>query len=788
MPLQTLPETSPASAKVLRTPDLMRVRLASDQTDRAVSLAAGKTTIGSSPQCTVVLPSTECRPLQCVLNVDRDQVEATRWGAGVQLNLRDFSKAIVAVGDRLTIGACEIEFAALDQDLPLREGDAAETDAAPAASAPPATQQTAATDLHSADELPLESTPAVGLSASAARIEPTPKLTAPAAIAACPSSQTFADKLILQLWQQADRSRRRAQALVAATRDARFRAGAMAADLAAMEIELDLARAAYDSHAADHQQLHLELIKRDRLAAERMAPLAAEVESLRSQLQEAQIELAEQAARCDELSAALAAREESRVADVAADAAEASRVAELEQSLAVQIEQATWLAHELGAVRTELDNVRSELEQQATRRQELELELATAQAAEDSWRRQVDAASDHDATIAQLRSEVEGLHDERAATTERLSEAQSEIDRLNELCRSATDRIAELEHDAVQPVPATAAATAGPNSDGTASLTGESAEIRAEHESAPLAALDEVAWNLTADSLEESSEHPAIATDDPPPVWIPAAEPVEAAAELDSAICPEAPAAETIAADDGMPCPLPAEPAATIPLASELAPTSFIDKYRHLLDDDGDHLSAGTAPQIDDEYLSPAKAADHTEPADDSDDALDAYMASMMQRMRSCSSPSLPEPAPAAASFVAAADPAPLDYDPSIPFDLESMKQGRRAPASTDLAALREIANDSARLAIETHRKKRSVDSAIGKLAGAFAACATAALLMWSASSPYDWQFSAGAALGLVGLGVAALAWRRSERSGANQRGDASFGDFAADGAIRREV
>jgi len=141
----------------------------------------------------------------------------------------------------------------------------------------------------------------------------------------------------------------------------------------------------------------------------------------------------------------------------------------------------------------------------------------------------------------------------------------------------------------------------------------------------------------------------------------------------------------------------------------------------------------------------------------------------MMQRMRSHCSPAMPEPElapPQSPVAVAPSEPAPLDYDPSVPFDIESMKQGRKAPVSTDLAALREIANTSARSAIEIHRKKRKVESAVGKIVIAVISFATGGYLMWNAPTLQDWQFGAGAVVGLIGFGAAALAMRHPDRAG----------------------
>lgn len=854
MSLLTLPETATASTTLLRKPDSLRLRLA-DELIRVEPLVEGKTTVGSSPQCTLVLPGADCRPLQCVIAVDSHRVEATRWGAGVQLNRRDFTKALVAVGDKLTIGRYELEFAAAAQvDDVATTGAGAGTAPSPAASASralrpsetptvavpvtdspvasaaptrltdpnmtaasvetreplapppaptPAAMPTAFADipalLHAqpAHEAPQPAAvvepPQVACASELAPLSPNAAVTSPSATGniLAFSSHAFADELILELWQVGDRSRRRAKSLIAATRDARFRTNAMAADLAAMEIELDLARAAYDSHAADHEQLHLELIERDRRASERIGPLLGEVETLRSQLAAAQTDQAAQAARCAELNAALHAQQASVEESAAARTAAAAHAADLEQSLRAQIEQATLLARELGAVRTELDGVRLELEQQATRSRELEGELTAVQAERDSFKQQAAEAAFDAATIAQLRGDVERLENDRASDAGKLSDAEAELHRLAGICQIANERVAELEQ-ALAAQESISHATPASESCDTPATPSEHGAAGAD-ESPDAAAIDEATCHTASEEPAASgqsvvADHEALLQ-----AWNPADEPEhETSATVDSPIAEE-PATEEPSADtpvaetplatipphvDHKPSKLSTPPVETTPVASDVAPTSFIDKYRHLLEDnDGDSLTPTAAPEIDDEFLSPARAADRTVPADDSDEALDAYMASMMQRMRSSSSSTLSEPAsntPTAPAEVDASESAPLDYDPSIPFEIESMKQGRRATASTDLTALREIANTSARSAIATHRKKRKVESAIGKMVVAFTALGTSGYLIWNAPSLQDWQSSAGIAIGIIGCGAAALAMRHPDRASIADRGSAA--------------
>ena len=928
MSLLTKPENSTTATTPLRKPDSLRIRQSDDEAARTVRLSDGKTTIGSSPQCTIVLPASECRPLQCVITLDAHRAEATRWGAGVQLNRRDFSKSVVGVGDKLTIGDCELEFAAAELAAPVAttSKEAAPVQASTPAFDPPRVTPPKVVELPQVDELvavidakqaepalaalAVASAPAVGapkptvvkllpaptpvvaapaaesvetksaaaesfvappamqepvseaaappaielpsavqpaalpkaltvpvvssptlvapLATATATIETaaalqTPPATAPTqpaevapaakpvaeeikpeSAASAPSriaSQQFADELILQLWQSSDAARRRARTLIAAARDARFRADAMAADLSAMEIELDFAREAYDSHAAEHEKLHFEIIDRDRQAAERLAPLVNEVESLRSQLQESQIELAEQAARCDELSAALDVQ---AVDKAAADAqlAEAHRARDLEQSLAVQIEQATLLARELGAVRTELDAVRLQLDTQLARQTEVEADLAGSREQCESLRHAASELAECEATIGHLRDEVAGLHAERSDLHGKLADSEGELHRLAEMYLAHTSQpaaaegearsgdeqhaegaeapaVAEVSEVVETPEVAEAAdhfALVEPvETDEPASLEREaSASFGDDHAFAAVEPAEEAEY---AEVVAEPVEHHG---------WpLPAVLEAEPADDLHAQIEPTptdfAPLAPFPLVAEPTPAPAPVEHEShesaafappqevkTVPVESETATSSFIDKYRHLLDDEpgepiGSTLQSplgASRPMLDDEFLSPAKAAERTAHADDSDEALEAYMANMMARMRGVSASSMVEPAPMLPVAEQPAVEEPLAYDPSEPFDIESMKQGRRAPISTDLAALREIANSSARSAIATHRNKRKMESAVGKIIIAIAAFGASGFLMSSAPTLMSWQFLCGIAVGVIGFGAAALAVR----------------------------
>lgn len=169
----------------------------------------------------------------------------------------------------------------------------------------------------------------------------------------------------------------------------------------------------------------------------------------------------------------------------------------------------------------------------------------------------------------------------------------------------------------------------------------------------------------------------------------------------------------------------------------EFKPTSFIDQYQHLLEDD----NLAEVPQAQPEPPQPAPVENRlaaeldsvgASQDDDSDEALQAYMSNMLRRMRGETSsdeapaPSSHEPeqinqdsnpVKAVTSVLGNVAPQESDeaFEPAEPMDLESLKRSSQKPAlPTDLAAMRELANSSARKAIAKHHKKRHLDKALG--------------------------------------------------------------------------
>jgi septal ring factor EnvC (AmiA/AmiB activator) len=204
-----------------------------------------------------------------------------------------------------------------------------------------------------------------------------------------------------------------------------------------------------------------------------------------------------------------------------------------------------------------------------------------------------------------------------------------------------------------------------------------------------------------------------------------------------------------------------------IPAASH-SPESFIEKYRHLLDDDaGGSLEApqrAASPtlHLGDEYA-PQVAVPASGPRDTEDDALEAYMSNLMNRVRGDSrQPSGPaESARAVAAAAAATAAASAEASaaetaaagPQEPIDLDTLRNStRKTELPTDIGKLRDLANTSARKAIAKHRTKHHREALLSRLLACLIALGVAGYLVSQADSIYGVQFAGGLAIGAIGL------------------------------------
>lgn len=188
-------------------------------------------------------------------------------------------------------------------------------------------------------------------------------------------------------------------------------------------------------------------------------------------------------------------------------------------------------------------------------------------------------------------------------------------------------------------------------------------------------------------------------------------------------------------------------------------PQSFIEKYGHLLPEDDEPVDPVPAPVAVAE-----PAAEPVAEEESGDDSIDDYMQRLMQRVRG-ESPSTPD---AAAPAVAESEPVAestvateAEAEPaSKPIqDLSELNRSEAPEATTDMDALRQLANHSARSAIQVASKRESREHAAMRLIGSVIAIVAGSLASMTAASPYGVQFIGGlvAVLGGGWYGVKTL-------------------------------
>jgi hypothetical protein len=256
----------------------------------------------------------------------------------------------------------------------------------------------------------------------------------------------------------------------------------------------------------------------------------------------------------------------------------------------------------------------------------------------------------------------------------------------------------------------------------------------------------EPSWRAWQQPEEEATEDPVSPS--------PAAEPAAAA--------PNVPAWAAVSEPATADAPSPGTGA---------APKSFIDKYRHLLEDDGAEPLPEPSPRLsrpilDDEYLSPSQAS-ASSGEEDSDEALEAYMSNMMRRVRATGPPSIAT-THAFEVVVEGEGEGPTDGTASddrstgaleMEIDANGMERLVRKPSvATNLAALRDLANVSARTAIAKHRKRRHVEATLTRGVVAVGALGASAYLLQRAPGVDSWWFWGGSgSLLLAGTAAAQL-------------------------------
>ena len=215
--------------------------------------------------------------------------------------------------------------------------------------------------------------------------------------------------------------------------------------------------------------------------------------------------------------------------------------------------------------------------------------------------------------------------------------------------------------------------------------------------------------------------------------------------------------------------------------AAEFQPTSFIQQYGHLLSEDRseDEASDRVAREFGIEEDLPTKKAEppsqENEQFESDDEALEAYMQNMMERVRGGAETSATEELPAHQTALTqrfAQQEVLTPEELAKPFDLESLRgSSNKPPLPTDIRAMRELANSSARGAIARHHKRLNREAIFTKLSLCATAIAVAIYMMISAENFTSSSFLGGAFSVLVAVlwGVKFLGHLRQAIRGAEE-------------------
>lgn len=759
--------------------------------EKSIPLMTGKCTIGSSPRCQVLLPASDARPMHCLVALEAGAVTATRWAAGVLLNGKEFAVAPLASGDRLTIGPWEIalEQALVDvapsslatqtaattacESAPPVAVDADQVETQPTAPAAEETQPapcralvvvepsirpTTANPLRlpAAESKQLQQVEEALAELIAEASAPAPpkrngaktqllasRKTAPVIVPppvrpSAAVSQTFADRLLLRLWTANHQARSRFALLLDATRRTVADAASAAACEAAARDELVRSRA---SHDADRETWSTEV-----------AELNANAAALQAELAE---RIAQQQQFHDELTAGAQSATEAAAQSAAAAAEANARLVELTREYATAEETLAALRQELEECEARFAQLASERTDAAAVRENLETRLAAAQERTE-----------------QLQADIERLVQEHAAA---LQAAYAERDELREALIALEAAITSPEYR--------------PEYEAAEQATPQDSP---EQPPTELEASEDESWEpaFTSNDAEEEAAIADASVESPPEAdeWFsrwrgehPAAdalppeasyddEPAEQVVEVDeladSAPEPEQPADEYAGEATGdadnqfAPALVDESP------EPEYAPTSYIERYRDMLNDEPKPTQASSPARalLDEEYLSPAQARKGDDPHDDSDEALAAYMSNLMRRVRgdggvAVSVGMADRSAALAPGLVNSPVADNVQVEPTAPLeplDLEGLRATRREARPVDLAALREIANDSTRLAMAEHKERQHVESTMNRGILFGMAAAASAYSLYEAPGVGSIWFWAGAAAAFAagGLGI----------------------------------
>ncbi len=525
------------------------------------------------------------------------------------------------------------------------------------------------------------------------------------------------------------------------------------------------------------------------------AELEVELVERRSASQQRETEATELRSRCEDLSTKNDSYEQREQELQQALVGQQDDVEELRRELEVAHQQseelastvaertATWgnLEREHAELSARCEQLATDSEAESTRCQQLEAEIAERQQSTDLYQadlqavraeleRSVERTNQLDQKCRETESQIAALHEERDQFVATLETAQQELETLrlqasntSEEADAIAQPIATLEEEK-----ALLAQQLEEQGQLAAQWSNELESVQSElaAEQSQMEQLDQRYQQTQRELLETRDCLLAAekALQQQPTIE---AAPSEVTSEADIAPEPdtETPAEEDNTTEDAIAHlqelsvwsekeATPDDAQAMVPPPEEVPakeftpPTSFIDQYSETLKEDENELPAQNSQPLP---VVPTAEPEISRLGDESDeDALEAYMANMMRRVRgdsvpeelSALLPSLAQVADPVAEVDAAADPAPSTYPEPVelalekPLDLSSLKRSSQKHAlPTNLAAMRELANSSARGAIAKHHKRRYMETALSKLVLCVAATGAAGYILLTAEN-----------------------------------------------------
>ncbi len=196
-------------------------------------------------------------------------------------------------------------------------------------------------------------------------------------------------------------------------------------------------------------------------------------------------------------------------------------------------------------------------------------------------------------------------------------------------------------------------------------------------------------------------------------------------------------------------------------------PTSFIDQHSHMFDEDVPVKSTGDSPRQSAGPAVPDSSISAGSQEESGDAALEEYMSRLMRRVRGesdpCSTydePQLVTPSNESTASDAGASLQELselevqaEAEVVEPLDLNSLKNtSKKPPLPTDMRAMRELANSSARQAITKYSKRRHLETGFSTFLVCGISTGVAAYMMLLAESFQSPLFLGGLILAFVGL------------------------------------